>query len=144
MMLVIAPLRKLAIAIAIVPFVANAEAEPLYFLKRCYKDYVNAVAHSGKGSEKLCADVRRRCLSKEFQAKWDGIVSVDGTGSDGLLLAQDYMESWKTAVSVRRHNKKDRSAEVLLGNRSEEKCLFVKYAQEGKSLRITAVSECRE
>ena len=134
----------LILVLAIFPFLASADSEPPRFLKLCYKDYVNAVAYPGKDSEKLSADVRHRCLSNEFQAKWDGIVSVDGTGSDGLLLAQDYMESWKTEVSVRRNNKKDRSAEILLGKGAEEKCLFVNYAQVGKGLRITAVSECRK
>ncbi len=62
------------------------------FLKSCLMDYVTAFSAPLKESESLSTKVRERCLSKDFLANWNGIVSVDGTGSDGILLAQDYFE----------------------------------------------------
>ena len=128
-----------------IPFISFAEGfSEENFIKFCYKDYLKALSSPGKVSEQLAARVRRRCLSKSFLNNWDKIVSVDGTGADGLLLAQDYLETWKAEISVTRHNKNERSVEINLGKSLEAKCLRVNHSGLGSNLRIDTVSACQK
>lgn len=121
---------------------ARASQSEEAVLKSCLKDYVSAFSSTRKDSEKLSAKVRQRCLSKEFLGRWDSIVSVDGTGADGILLAQDYFDSWKTDIKIQNLNKKAGSVEALLGNGKEQQCLLINYTKAESDLKISSVSQC--
>jgi hypothetical protein len=112
------------------------------FSKSCLTDYVTAFSAPLRESQSLSTKVRERCLSKDFLANWNGIVSVDGTGSDGILLDQDYLDSWKTNIKIRNVNRKSGSAEALLGIAKEQHCLHLKYSKSGSVFKITSVSRC--
>jgi len=127
---------------ATLPLLVRASESDEAVLRSCLRDYVNAFSSTGKNSEKLSAKVRQRCLSKEFLRKWDSIVSVDGTGADGILLAQDYFDSWKTDIKIQSINKKAGSAEALLGSGKEQQCLLITYDKAKSDLKISSVSKC--
>lgn len=119
-----------------------AETNPELFLKSCFKDYIGAFSISGKGGLSESKAVRQRCLSRDFNKSWDSIVSIDGSNADGLLLAQDYLESWKSAQKVQNLNRKNLSAEIILGTGKELHCLSVIYEHENTTLKISTVKNC--
>jgi hypothetical protein len=121
---------------------AKASTPEETFLKTCLKNYVSAVSSPEKDREKMSAKARERCLSKDFLRKWDSIISVDGTGADGILLAQDNFDSWKTNIKIRNINKKEGSAEALLGSGKEEQCLFINYFKLKSDFKISSISNC--
>ncbi len=110
------------------------------FLKSCFNDYVVAFALPGKESLPKSEAVRKRCLSDKFNADWDKMVSSEGTNADAFLLAQDYQESWKTSLAIRKL--KADSAEIVLGTKNEEHCLKAFYAREKKLLKISRIEKC--
>ncbi len=118
----------------------GADAHPEQFIKKCFKQYLDASSQSGRPKES--DEIRKKCLSEDFLSRWDRIVSIDGAGMDGLLLAQDILQTWPTNIRIRNLDKKSKSAELVLGKGSEGHCLLVKYENKKSDIRIQSVDSC--
>lgn len=136
-------MKQLSMLLIIVAmgFQSSAAEMPKEFLESCFKDYVAATALPNmKESELQSQVVRRRCLSNDFNAKWNDLVSINGTGADAFLMAQDYLQSWKTDLQV--INLKTYEANVILGKNKEEHCLEVAFIVENLNLKISSIQRC--
>lgn len=135
---------KTYLVILMTIFCSMASAKPTEnvegFLKSCYQNYVIAFASLAKDSNETSAKIREKCLSKEFRRFWFKIISK--SNADGMLIAQDAQKSWKTHIEIKDLNAEKSSAKVILGKKTEQHCLDIKYVNE-PDLKIDLVSKCK-
>jgi hypothetical protein len=120
----------------------SADSSPKSFFTSCFKDYINGWSTSAANEHAKQLAIRERCLSKEFNAKWNKLVSADELDADAFLLSQDLLETWKSDISVKSLNKKSSEAVIILGSGKQEQCLTATYIKQNGSLKIASISKC--
>ena len=128
-------ISRLVLVIVIFGSTAFAD-DPKAQVLKCFSDYLAKFSSNEKNHD--LSEIKKRCLTKEFLARWHKI--VQSTEADPLLLAQDYEPSWKTNVDIELLGSS--AAKLVLGTNSEKYCLIVGLKKVSSGILISSSKRC--
>lgn len=107
----------------------------------CYHWYVHVYINEANANLVASRPEASQCYTQDFIDKWPAL--IDSTGSDPILLSQDYGLTWESSIQATTFGQSVNSTDekVVLGTGTEQKELIVHLvADQSGAWKIQSVS----